>query len=252
MAQIAYELHTALANAREKGPYVLVGASLGGAMVRVFAANYPNDTAGMVLINATAGDGFIIVGGRPIRLRETSLKRKIPPVQAVFKPDPGASEPLVIRRTKSNTFVAVSPRSKLPPELQRIWLIARKQPKYSAAASSEFEFLPEEMDLLFAAAGANPHPLGSKPLVVLASDVAYDRAQGGMSAADLESDRKRLQAKLAALSTKGRLMIVKDCGTEIHLEQPEAVVSAIRDVAGMAKSAPKINDATTELKTARR
>ena len=49
--QIASELHAVLANAGVKPPYVLVGHSFGGIYVRVFADMYPNEVAGMVLID---------------------------------------------------------------------------------------------------------------------------------------------------------------------------------------------------------
>lgn len=49
--QIALELHTALHNAGIKPPYVLVGHSMGGPYIRVFANLYPNEVAGMVLID---------------------------------------------------------------------------------------------------------------------------------------------------------------------------------------------------------
>jgi len=49
--QIALELHTALRNAGINPPYVLVGHSLGGPLVRVFATMYAADVAGMVLVD---------------------------------------------------------------------------------------------------------------------------------------------------------------------------------------------------------
>ena len=49
--QIANELHTALQKAGVKPPYVLVGHSLGGMFVRVFADLYPNEVSGIVLID---------------------------------------------------------------------------------------------------------------------------------------------------------------------------------------------------------
>jgi len=49
--QIAVELRTALRNAGINPPYVLVGHSLGGPLIRVFAAMYAADVAGMVLVD---------------------------------------------------------------------------------------------------------------------------------------------------------------------------------------------------------
>src|SRR5215510_1582545 len=49
--QIASELHAALQNAGIKPPYVLVGHSLGGIFVRVFAGLYPTEVKDIVLID---------------------------------------------------------------------------------------------------------------------------------------------------------------------------------------------------------
>jgi len=51
--QIARELHTALANAGVAPPYILVGHSLGGPLIRVFAGMYPGEVNGMVLVDPT-------------------------------------------------------------------------------------------------------------------------------------------------------------------------------------------------------
>ena len=51
--QIATELHTILRNAKAAPPYVLVGHSLGGPYIRVFAGMYPDEVAGMVLVDPT-------------------------------------------------------------------------------------------------------------------------------------------------------------------------------------------------------
>jgi pimeloyl-ACP methyl ester carboxylesterase len=53
--QLAIELHTLLHAAHVPGPYVLVGHSLGGAIVQVFAFEYPAEVAGLVLVDP--GDG---------------------------------------------------------------------------------------------------------------------------------------------------------------------------------------------------
>jgi pimeloyl-ACP methyl ester carboxylesterase len=51
---IATDLHTLLERARIPGPYVLAGHSFGGLYVQSFAAQYPDQVAGMVLLDSTA------------------------------------------------------------------------------------------------------------------------------------------------------------------------------------------------------
>ena len=53
---IAQELHDLLANAAEVGPFILVGHSFGGINVRVFANKYPEEVAGVVLVDASHED----------------------------------------------------------------------------------------------------------------------------------------------------------------------------------------------------
>lgn len=60
--QAASELHTLLYKAEIPGPYILVGHSLGGLSVRMFAAQYPDEVAGMVLIEGTHPDSWKRLG----------------------------------------------------------------------------------------------------------------------------------------------------------------------------------------------
>jgi pimeloyl-ACP methyl ester carboxylesterase len=52
--QIATDLHTLLHRGHVPGPYVLAGHSFGGLYVLAFAARYPGEVAGLVLIDSTA------------------------------------------------------------------------------------------------------------------------------------------------------------------------------------------------------
>ncbi|PYX27438.1 MAG: hypothetical protein DMG77_19035 [Acidobacteria bacterium] len=54
--QIARELKQLLQAAGEKGPYVLVGHSMGGYNIRVYTGQYPNDVVGIVLVDASHED----------------------------------------------------------------------------------------------------------------------------------------------------------------------------------------------------
>jgi pimeloyl-ACP methyl ester carboxylesterase len=55
---LATDLHTLLERAGVAGPYILVGHSSGGPYVRVFAARYPAEVAGVVLLDAQSADAF--------------------------------------------------------------------------------------------------------------------------------------------------------------------------------------------------
>jgi pimeloyl-ACP methyl ester carboxylesterase len=50
----AADLHVLLAAAGEHGPYVLVGHSIGGPYAMTYAARYPHDVAGMVLLDSSS------------------------------------------------------------------------------------------------------------------------------------------------------------------------------------------------------
>jgi pimeloyl-ACP methyl ester carboxylesterase len=47
------DLHALLSASGERGPYVVVGHSLGGAISRLYASEYPQDVSGLVLIDYT-------------------------------------------------------------------------------------------------------------------------------------------------------------------------------------------------------
>jgi pimeloyl-ACP methyl ester carboxylesterase len=56
--QISSELHTLLKGAGTEGPYVLVGHSYGGLYARMYAARYPDETAGVVLVDSSHPEQF--------------------------------------------------------------------------------------------------------------------------------------------------------------------------------------------------
>ena len=55
---IAEDLHSLLARSGEAGPYVLVGHSAGGVYAMTYAARYPEDVAGMVLLDSMSPHAF--------------------------------------------------------------------------------------------------------------------------------------------------------------------------------------------------
>jgi pimeloyl-ACP methyl ester carboxylesterase len=62
---LAADLHTLLERAGVGGPYIMVAHSSGGPYVRVFATQYPDEIAGMVLLDAQPAEAFTALPDYP-------------------------------------------------------------------------------------------------------------------------------------------------------------------------------------------
>jgi pimeloyl-ACP methyl ester carboxylesterase len=61
----ATDLHALLTEAGEQGPYVLVGHSIGGPYAMTYAAQYPDEVAGMVLLDSSSPEQFTALPDYP-------------------------------------------------------------------------------------------------------------------------------------------------------------------------------------------
>jgi pimeloyl-ACP methyl ester carboxylesterase len=77
--QITLELRDALGRLGEAPPFVLVGHSFGGAVVRHFASIHPDEVAGVVLVDSVQQDQRVVIQGRAVRVRASAEGRPIPP-----------------------------------------------------------------------------------------------------------------------------------------------------------------------------
>lgn len=231
-AQINLELRDALAKLHEPGPYVLVGHSFGGPVIRSFAAIYPHDVAGMVQVDAAfEGARVGIGGGKTMRLGEGAKGAVIPQARETMKdsdkPAAHASSEPAAEQQLDALYKA------LPPEQQKWQLWAQALPAIEDAEGSQMEWSGE----YFAKWLATPQEgsLGSIPLVVLTrAEGGYDNSQD-VPAAQLEQERKDGQAKLAKLSSNSKQIIVHS-GHNMDLEAPEDVTAAIRLVVNAVRN----------------
>jgi pimeloyl-ACP methyl ester carboxylesterase len=213
--QEAYELESALRLAGEKGPYILVGHSLGGLVVETFAEGYPDEAAGMVLVDAPGPDDTLGYFGKLVRVR-TLAHRTIPPIQTMkTSPPVPISDAEREQAMKYRSHKINPPYDRLPAEIQKLQLWAQLLPP-KVAVSQDTDYIPEEFQLLYEIQQFG-HPLGAKPLITMI----------GMQGADAEKvEEKRAFQKL---STNSKVVEVQDSGHAIDLQDPDAVVRAIRD-----------------------
>ena len=230
-AQINLELKDALRKLGEHEPFVLVGHSFGGPVVRQFAASYPEATAGMVLVDSVFEDQRVPIQGKAVRLRDGAVGKPFPaPREMMIDSDRPARR--VSPRSGSSPPLDTVFRS-LPPQERRLRIWAAALPTLADAEDSQREWSAES----FARMHAAPQDgiLGVIPLIVLT------RAEGGYAndldvpAAELDGERKEGQARLARLSTNGKRQFLA-CGHAMHLEAPDAVAAAIHEVVQAARA----------------
>jgi pimeloyl-ACP methyl ester carboxylesterase len=231
MRQLVYELHTLLDKARVRPPFVMVGHSYGGWLVRLYAATHPSDVAGLVLVEAGADDPRRMLGDGVLRRSSDLVTGKtIPAAQAsnpVREVDLSADvlEQLKQMAQQFGPRANEAPRDKLPADAQKMRSWALRQPKHWTQGNNPFE--PEELALLRTERKKTEFPYGSMPLVVLTRGISD--ASGPDSKA-FEEEHRADHAALAKLSRNGQYIIAPRSGHHVQIDEPELVIKAIRNV----------------------
>jgi pimeloyl-ACP methyl ester carboxylesterase len=230
-AQINLELHDALQKLGEQVPFLLVGHSYGGPVVRNFAAVYPHDVAGIVLVDSAVEGMRVGVGGKTtIRLGVNVQAREIPLPHEQLN-ESGKSPAVSVNQ--SQPPMPLDPfYTKLPAAEQKLHLWAQSLPGVDDAENSQREWSEQ----YFARWLANPKEasLGKLPLIVLT------RLEGGygedldVPAAQMEQERKDGQEKLAQISSSSEQIFVNS-GHNMELEDPVDVTAAIRRIVGVIR-----------------
>ncbi len=227
--QIVKELHALLEAANEKGPYILVGHSFGGFNVRVYNGQYPNDVAGIVLVDAS---------------HEDQNDRMPPAIQAFMKKSIEQLKrqqmlaPLLIRFGVARFAQRNQGESPgVSKEFGQEMLYLQLQPKFIDASASEMGSFAESANEVRAAGN-----LGDKPLVVLTAGKSADPSQLPAGFPKKEFDDLHevwvndLQVREAGLSTRGKRVMVLDSDHMIPFERPDVIVAAIREVYSAANA----------------
>jgi pimeloyl-ACP methyl ester carboxylesterase len=208
--QIVEELHALLNNAGIEGPYVLVGHSLGGNNVQIYASRYPDEVAGMVLVDPQFYN-------TPSYL-DPELQNAV---------EEGYPTPSFRLWTK---FLATIGVSRLPYTFGGQ---TDENAAISTHAKNTYEAMDETTSLPQSAKErrAATVSLGDKPLMVLSAG-ARDPLPG---ASQEQSDRfneawTRSEADLTRLSRNSEHIIAEDSAHNIQYDDPELVIDAIRQV----------------------
>ena len=194
--RIASELAELLVRSGIAGPVVLVGASIAGFDVRVFASDHPERAAGLVLVDASHEDQAHEV---PQMARFVPLLSTIG-VLRLFGVSFGqrieSLAPSVRQFAQATSFRAAG------------YQTAADELSHIRESTSEVRSLRRKLTI---------------PVLVVT---------GGRGA---DENWRRLQRDHASLSDRGCLIVAQESGHVVAIDQPEAVVDAIRTVVETAR-----------------
>jgi pimeloyl-ACP methyl ester carboxylesterase len=200
--QAASDLHTLLDRAGEDGPYVLIGHSIGGSYAMTYAARYPEQVAGMVLLDASD------------------------PYQAT--PADGAAEPSVPALLAVLPSLARLGLGQLVPSSSDLPEPAAGQFQAFASSPRSWRNGAEEsatMPALFSQSQALT-TLDSTPLVVLTASESTESIDGWSTAQDRMAALSTDSSHLAADSTHQGLL-ADEQGARMSADAIDDVVEAV-------------------------
>lgn len=129
-----------------------------------------------------------------------------------------------VRAQAMPTARITRPYDRLGAQAQRYRIWALMHP---ACGPDGDDMFAEQMAMFYAKWSASPNPLGDLPLIVVMGTQGTGPPPG-LSLELWRSDSLRID--LSRLSSRGRLLTDTLSGHHVHLDNPRAVVSAIRDV----------------------
>jgi pimeloyl-ACP methyl ester carboxylesterase len=229
VARMADELHDWIAALQVPRPYVLIGHSYAGYILRCYAQRFSEELAGMILVDPLMPEEWI----QPTREQRSRIRH------AVWFSRAGAAlsalgvlrfclwlldrgNKAVPRRVLGSFGAAaretveriLGELSKLPPQTVRLIRERWNHPKFFLVMARYIQSLPE------CAAEASRYEIPERiPLTVI-------------SGAHQPDVRMAEHKALAARSHHGRHIIADKSAHWVHLDQPELIVQALREMTG--------------------
>jgi pimeloyl-ACP methyl ester carboxylesterase len=202
------EIHRLLKAAGIERPFVFVGFSIGALVGRAYASLYPDELAGMVMVD----HAFLPFGGD-----SPSVNTDTPSAPGVDSPPVLIYKtPIVLSVEETSDFGKLPERSR---ELHR-WAVSLK-PVLATAETAK------ECLSLLKSPGQNPPLLGNLPLVVV-------------STSNDTAGYEKLQNELLSLSSNSKQLIAARSFHSVEIDEPDVVIDGIRQVVKAAQDHTKL------------
>jgi pimeloyl-ACP methyl ester carboxylesterase len=223
---IVEDLRRMLRASGDVGPFVLVGHSFGGLIVRLYALRHPEEVGGLVLVDPA----------------HEAMNERLPSAKA---------EAEVFRKTLRGFRLGArvgalrlldmplgeGSSSWCPPGLRSAARAVGFRTSWVDAVAAEIEALDLSLsETAEAAALAGPLPLRDVAVVILSRGRPDEPSQSEEYEVTLQLHRDLLR-----MSARSRHQIVEGTGHFIQVERPDVVAAAIREVVDWSRAAESVN-----------
>ena len=198
----ARDLHALLAAAGEHGPYVLVGHSIGGPYAMTYAATYPEQVAGMVLLDSSSPHQFTAVPAYPTQYAVMRRGLAILPTLA-----------------RVGLQLVIPSGSPLPDEDAAVVEALGSTPRAFRNGRDEISMVPRVFEQAQALT-----TLGSRPLAVVSASGSLD--DEGWPAA---------QDHMAALSTDSLHTVAASSHAGV-VDDPDGAAASVRAITAVVRA----------------
>lgn len=202
MEQLARDLHHMLHNSQESPPFVLVGHSLGAVEVFTYAMQYPDEVAGLVLLDPAYLDERSAVS-MPLVARVMGLLRRV----GILR--------LLIKAKLFNVYQGIDAANLYQPETIRLTEMILYNRGFNANNLSEMRHL--------LASFRQVEPIGDIPLLVLTAENPKLREREPKVYQDLLAHHQWL----TSLSTNSKHKVLPNTDHSFPIAHPDLVTSEV-------------------------
>jgi len=225
--QQVFDSHKALKIAGYNEPYILVGQSLGGIIANIFAKEYPTEVAGVVMVDATHRDVLLNVFNEELnkfewKIFRTTASDSIPVVVTT----PLVNKPLISTFQPRKDFGDLLDKfTEHDKELfnwiynERPWPYVKGNHDYEAEIFTEMHNNKAK------------YMLNDIPIIILTGGLKeYSEDDEYWTAERKKTYSDSLQLDLLNLSSNSKQIIAEKSGHHIHIDEPEVVTEAIKEL----------------------
>ncbi|PYY20780.1 MAG: alpha/beta hydrolase [Acidobacteria bacterium] len=224
LPNVVDDLHAALKSGAIPGPYVLVGHSLGGLEVRLYAQRWPQEVEGMVLVDTSpAGEGLIEQNQPGFDAAYGGVASNTTPLlNCAFLAVNGPLDP---SRPEHKDCMPPLPSGtpaafrKVFPQFFTAYYFADRVSLMSSLDTHQYD-------------SVDHRSLGALPLVVLSPEITWEFSTPAEARVSPSYEKVwiAMHEALARLSSRGVHRFIKGSGHHIQLDKPQAVIDAVDEV----------------------